>query len=155
VIEVSSIMSEMAATSTDAPPIADDLFDVDGGQLVLLASRCGECRTVAFPRQPSCPRCTSERVEAHRLATEGTLWTWTTQGFRPKSPPYTGPEEFTEYAVGYVELGEEIRVEGLLTESAPERLSIGMPMRVTALVVPGAGGEARTTYGFEPIEDAP
>src|SRR4051794_20910445 len=149
----------MPSTPTDAPPgaaqpIADDLFERTGDELVLLGSRCTECGTVAFPRQRSCPRCTSEQVEEHSLATTGTLWTWTTQGFRPKSPPYTGPEDFIEYAVGYVELGGEIRVEGLLTESDPTRLAIGMPMRVTPLLAIGAAGEARTTYGFAPVARA-
>jgi uncharacterized OB-fold protein len=133
-------------THTHPPAIADGLFELDGERLVLLGSRCAECGTVAFPRQRSCPRCTSEDVQAHRLATEGTLWTWTTQQFRPKSPPFAGPEAFTEYAVGYVELGGEIRVEGLLTA---ERPAIGMRMRAVALVVPGADGEPRTTYAFE------
>ena len=135
----------MTPSHTHPPAIADGLFELGGGRLVLLGSRCGECGTVAFPRQPSCPRCTSQDVEAHRLATEGTLWTWTTQQFRPKSPPYAGPEAFTDYAVGYVELGGEIRVEGLLTTDRP---AIGMPMRTAAVVVAGADGEPRTTYAF-------
>src|SRR4051794_1929706 len=138
----------------DAQPIADDLFELAGDALVLLGSRCEACGTVAFPRQRSCPACTSEQVREHRLATTGTLWTWTTQGFRPKSPPYTGPEEFLEYGVGYVELGGEIRVEGLLAEADPARLAIGMPMRVTPLLAIGAAGEARTTYGFAPVARA-
>jgi uncharacterized OB-fold protein len=144
----------MTELSNDAPPIADGLFEIADGELVLVGSRCTGCGTVAFPSQASCPRCTSEDVEGHRLATSGTLWTWTTQGFRPKSPPYAGPEEFAEYAVGYVELGGEIRVEGLLTESDPQRLGIGMAMGVTAIVVPGATGEPRTTYAFTPLDPA-
>jgi uncharacterized OB-fold protein len=144
----------LTETTTAQRPIADGLFELADGEPVLVGSRCTGCGTVAFPYQGSCPRCTSEAVERHLLAREGTLWTWTTQGFRPKSPPYTGPEEFVPYAVGYVELGGEIRVEGILTESEPERLAIGMPMRVVALTVRGATGEQRVTFAFAPSDGA-
>jgi uncharacterized OB-fold protein len=80
------------------------------------------------------------------LPPDGTLWTWTTQGFEPK-PPYVRDRdgEFVPYGVGYVEFDGYLRVEGRLTEADPERLRIGMPMRVVAL----PRGE-RTTYAFEP-----
>ena len=47
----------------------------------------------------------------------GRLWAWTTQEFPPPSPPYTGPtgDDFVPYGVGYVELGDEVRVETRLT----------------------------------------
>ena len=87
----------------------------------LIGSACQSCGTVTFPRQASCPRCTSEDVHARELATRGTLWTWTIQCFAPKSPPYpeAGVEEFEPYGVGYIELPGEVRVEARLTESHP------------------------------------
>ena len=111
---------------------------------VLLGSACRACGTVTFPRQGSCPRCTSTDVGEHRLARRGTLWSWTIQRFRPKSPPYVGPEEFEPYGVGYVELPGEVRVEARLTESDPERLRIGMAMELT-LIAEGA-------FAFRPLE---
>jgi uncharacterized OB-fold protein len=57
------------------------------------------------------------------LARTGTLWTYTVQGFRPKSP-YDGPEEFSPYAVGYVDLGE-VLVESRLDVPVGHRLVIG------------------------------
>lgn len=138
---------------TAAQPIAEGLFELADGELVLIGSRCERCGTVAFPYQGSCPRCTSEAVERHRLASAGTLWTWTTQGFRPKSPPYNGPEAFHPYGVGYVELGGEIRVEGILSEVDPKQLRIGMMMRVTPWVVADPRGETRMTYAFAPAEE--
>ncbi len=111
---------------------------------VLLGSACRVCGTVTFPRQASCPRCTSTDVGEHQLARQGTLWSWTVQRFRPKSPPYVGPEEFEPYGVGYVELPGEVRVEARLTESDPARLRIGMPMELT-LIADGA-------FAFRPLE---
>jgi uncharacterized OB-fold protein len=142
----------MPEAPTTLPPIAEGLFALDGDQPVLIGSRCAACGTVTFPVQASCPRCTSEDVAAHRLATSGTLWTWTSQGFRPKSPPYTGPEEFEGYLVGYVELGGEVRVEGILTGLERDAVRIGMPMRTTSLTVPGPDGDERVTFAFAPAQ---
>ena len=110
---------------------------------VLLGSECQRCGTVSFPRQGTCPRCTSTDVKERRLARRGTLWSWTIQRFRPKSPPYTGPEEFEPYGVGYVELPGEVRVEARLTESDPSKLQIGMAMELT--LIPEA------TFAFRPV----
>jgi uncharacterized protein len=114
----------------------------------LLGSRCERCATVTFPRQSSCPRCTSVDVREYPLATRGHLWTWTIQCFEPK-PPYASDDAFEPYGVGYVELPGEVRVESRLTEADPTRLSIGMPMELT--VIPAPGG--KLTYAFRPVED--
>jgi uncharacterized OB-fold protein len=113
----------------------------------LIGSRCEQCATVTFPRQTSCPRCTSVDVREHPLATRGHLWTWTIQCFEPKAP-YVSDAVFEPYGVGYVELPGEVRVESRLTVADPAELRIGMPMELT--VIPAAGG--KLTYAFQPIE---
>jgi uncharacterized OB-fold protein len=117
----------------------------------LIGSACERCGTVTFPRQSSCPRCTSEDVHARELATRGVLWTWTIQCFAPKAPPYLegGVAEFEPYGVGYIELPGEVRVEARLTESDPERLQIGMPMELTLIPVPGS--RDKVTFAFRPV----
>jgi uncharacterized OB-fold protein len=84
-------------------------------------------------------------VQTELLPREGTLWTWTTQGFEPK-PPYVPEGEFEPYGVGYVEFPGYLRVEGRLAESSLERLRIGMTMRVVSLVRAG-----HTTYAFAAV----
>jgi uncharacterized OB-fold protein len=116
----------------------------------LIGSECSRCGTVTFPRQSSCPRCTSEDVRERRLGRRGTLWSWTVQCFAPKSPPYTGGEPFEPYGVGYVELPGEVRVEARLTESDPARLRIGMEMELTLI----PWGSNAVTYAFRPVEPA-
>ena len=91
----------------------------------------------------------SEDVEDHLLARTGPLWTWTIQCFPPKSPPYAGnADEFQPYGVGYVELGGEVRVEGILTESDPDQFEIGMAMELT--LIPAPGRSDAMTYAFKP-----
>ena len=84
------------------------------------------------------------------LSPRGTVWGFTVQRFAPKSPPYVVPEGgFVPFAVGYVEFDGYLRVEGRLTENDPERLLIGMPMRVVA-----ADHAGIPSYAFAPDEDA-
>jgi uncharacterized protein len=136
-------------------PIATDLIDGSGPAPALLGSECRRCATVTFPPQRACPRCTSTDVASRPLARRGTLWTWTVQRFRPKSPPYAGGEdadEFEPYGVGYVELPGEARIEARLTESDPARLRIGMEMELT--LIPAPGREDEVTFAFRPVEEA-
>ena len=135
-------------------PVATELIAGTAAAPVLLGSDCRRCGTVTFPRQGACPRCTSTDVRDRRLARRGTLWTWTVQRFRPKSPPYAGDQgdEFEPYGVGYVELAGEVRVEARLTEADPERLHIGMPMEL--VLMPAPGGNGAVTYAFRPVDDS-
>lgn len=134
----------------DFVPVADGLIAGTAENPRLIGSECRRCGTVTFPRQGSCPRCTSEDVTERLLAREGTLWTWTIQYFCPKAPPYAGDREaFEPYGVGYVELPGEVRVESLLTVDDPQQLEIGMPMELTLLPAPGASGAM--TFAFRPL----
>ena len=94
-------------------------------------------------------------MDEHLLPRRGTLWTWTTQGFLPKEP-YAGGETvetFKPYGVGIVQLGDEVRVEGRLTESDPAKLTFGMEVELA--VVPfrtEADGTEVLVYAFAPVE---
>jgi uncharacterized OB-fold protein len=123
-------------------------FDRVDGSVRLVGGRCADCGASLFPLRERCPAC-GGFVERVRLPETGALWTWTTQGFEPKSPPYRRDgDEFVPFAVGYVEFPGFLRVEGRLTESDPSRLRIGMAMRVVELERGGA-----TTYAFAPADE--
>jgi uncharacterized OB-fold protein len=134
-------------TATAADP-ASPVRVVDGAAR-LVAATCGACGAVIFPVRERCPACSSTELSEALLPEHGTLWTWTTQGFEPKSPPYVPSGEFAPFAVGYVEFRGYLRVEGRLAESDPERLRIGMPMRVIAYDHAGVA-----SYAFAPEEDS-
>jgi uncharacterized OB-fold protein len=138
-------------------PIADGIFTSLEADPALLGARCRDCCIVTFPSQDSCPRCASTAMAEHRLAQRGTLWAWTTQQFPPPSPPYAGPtgDEFVPFAVGYVELGGEVRVEGRLTVTEPDALHTGMAMRL--VLVPFRADDDGTevvTFAFQPADVA-
>jgi uncharacterized OB-fold protein len=111
---------------------------------------------VTFPAQASCPNCCLEDIETIMLAKRGTLWTFTVQGFYPKSPPYAGPETketFVPFGVGYVELPDKVRVQGRLTENDPEKLKIGMEVElVIQKFKDDEEGNEVMIYAFKPVE---
>ncbi|MEM7020869.1 MAG: OB-fold domain-containing protein [Pseudomonadota bacterium] len=114
-------------------PVAEGLFTWPSANPQLIGSRCNNCGAVAFPAQKSCAACCSVDVEEMLLSRTGKLWTWTIQGFLPKSPPYSGPETietFKPFGVGYVELPEEVKVEARFKMDNPEALEIGMEMEL-------------------------
>jgi uncharacterized OB-fold protein len=139
---------------TDVRPIADGLFTWPSDEPRLVGSRCNGCGNVSFPAQASCPRCTGTDVSQHLLARDGVLWTWTVQGFRPKSPPYAGPADFEPYPVGYVELPGEVKVESRLVGVDAGDLEIGMPMELVIVPFALEAGDRVLMFAFRPRRQA-
>jgi len=93
-------------------------------------------------------------VEPYKLSRQGTLWSWTTQGFLPKEPyegpgsgPGEGPPDFQQFLLGYVELPGEVIVESRIVDARLEDLKLNMPMEFC--IVPF--NAAHDTFAFRPI----
>lgn len=121
-------------------PIAEGLWS-DEVQPRLIAGKSRSSGALVFPFPSGAEAAQYDSVPLPRI---GALWSWTIQSFRPKSPPYGGPAEFSPFAVGYVQLGDALIVEGRLTQT--EGLAIGMKMEV--VVIPF--DQDRLTYAFAP-----
>jgi uncharacterized protein len=127
-------------------PIADHVF-VAGSDPYLLGGRQRSTGRVVFPL-PDDPA----NFESFRLPNTGTLWSYTIQRFRPKTPPYIGPEAFEPFALGYVELPGAVIVESRLTGVEFDQLRIGMPLKL--VIIPfckAPDGAMLTTYAFQPV----
>jgi len=144
-------------TGSEPVAVADGLFTWAEGAPRLIGGRCAACGQTGFPAGAACERCGGTEVTDTLLPERGTLWTFTTQNFRPPSPPYDGSdtaETFQPYTVGYVDLGGEIMVEARLTEPDPARLTIGQQMRLVILpYTTRADGTEVTTFAFAPAGD--
>ena len=91
----------------------------------------------------------ASEIEPYKLSHRGTLWSWTSQDFRPKEPyvgPGEGPHDFEPYLIGYVELPGEVIVESRIVDAALSDLSLGMPMEFC--IVPF--NDDHTTFAFRP-----
>jgi uncharacterized OB-fold protein len=119
----------------------------------LIGSRCGACAATTFPRQQRCPKCSKAEMSDVLLPRRGTVIAWTTQGF-PPGAPYAGPtgKDFVPFGVGLVQLGDEIRVEGRLTENDPAKLKFGMEVELAMVpFTTDADGDEIITFAFQPI----
>ena len=80
------------------------------------------------------------------LKRQGTIWSWTIQRFAPKSPPYAGPAPFEPFALGYVELENQVIVETRFDGLAFDALKVGLPVELR--IVPFGSSE---TFAFGPV----
>jgi len=135
-------------------PVASGLFTWPSDEPQLIGSKCPTCQIMTFPTQADCPKCAGDVMEEELFARRGTLWTFTTQEFIPKSPPYAKVETadtFVPYAVGYVEFPGQAKVEGRIDEADLSKLRIGMEMEVVVVPFMQRDGEEIVTYAFRPV----
>jgi uncharacterized protein len=126
-------------------PIAQNVFE-PGPAPRLIGGRHLRTGRLVFPLDV-----TDADYEACDLPPRGSLWSFTVQRFRPKTPPYAGPEAFEPFAVGYVELPGALIVESRLTGIPFEQLRIGMPLQLTSIpLCAAADGAMLCTYAFGP-----
>jgi uncharacterized OB-fold protein len=112
--------------------------------VALRGSSCTQCQAHVFPAQSTCPMCAGVSVVEVALPTAGTVWSWTVQRFAPKAPFRT--DEFSPFAIGYVDLGPVI-VEGWLLDSL--EWHIGDEVELTlAPAWTDSDGVVVHTYGF-------
>lgn len=137
-------------------PIAPDLFTWPSEDPALIAGRASDGSLVFPYRTQRLVNAVWEDLEKIELPRRGTLWTFTTQRFRPPAPPYAGDDEasFQPFSVGYVELPGALKVEARLTEPDPDKLHIGqeMELRIVPLGI-GADDEQTLVYAFAPVEN--
>ena len=139
-------------TDSEKIPIIEGLFTLDPEEPRLIGSRCTSCGTYYFPKTISCsnPDCNDKMVEESLLSRRGKLWSFTVQHY-PPPPPFKAQEPFVPFGIGVVELPEEIRVAGILTESDPEKLKIGMELELLLEKAYEEDGEEVVTWKFRPV----
>ena len=113
-----------------------------------VGGRDRETGRITFP----CPA--SDRFEPVPLSRSGTLWSYTIQRFRPKSPPYAGPEAFEPFALGYVELPGETIIEARLTGVDFGGIEIGMALEFEPAPFEKADGETVLIPAYRPVGQA-
>lgn len=112
----------------------------------LVGGKNRETGRIVFP----CPE--NGDYEPYPLKRQGTLWSYTIQRYRPKSPPYAGPDAFRPWPVGYVELAGETIVEARLANVAFEDIAIGIPLALTLVPLDPEAADPVMIPAFEPVE---
>lgn len=136
--------------SNGLAPLAEQLFEIDANGPHLIGGLRKSDGRMVFPFPKGSEAALYEPVA---LANKGTLWSFTVQRFRPKSPPYAGNDDektFKPFALGYVELSGQVIVETRLTIDDFSKLRIGMPMTLELSPFDRADGTRVTSYQFRP-----
>lgn len=133
----------------DQVPIIPDLMELDSRGTHLIGTRCKSCRELYFPSTITCrnPVCDEGDLESTRLASSGTLFSYTIQYYQP--PPLFRADNWQPYAIGLVDLDDGIRVSGILSGIAFEDIRIGerVILGVLPLYIDDSGCQ-RMTHAF-------
>ena len=139
-------------------PLAEGLFTwpPEPSKPSVLIGGMASDGTIFFPyRRQAVIDGVREQLERIELPRRGILWTFTSQHFRPTSPPYAGADDaqsFRPFTIGYVQLPGALHVEARLTEPDPAKLRIGQEME---LVIEPFGvdsdGNQTMIYAFAPV----
>ncbi|HZU65615.1 MAG TPA: OB-fold domain-containing protein [Novosphingobium sp.] len=128
-------------------PIAEGLFTEESPPR-LIGARHRPSGRIVFPCPPGAD------YEPHPLGRRGRLWSYTIQRYRPKSPPYTGPEAFKPWVVAYVELPGEVIVEARLDGVDFAALKIGMEVEFAPVPLDPDAADSVLIPGFLPAGEA-
>lgn len=123
-------------------PIAAGLWS-EGDTPHLIGGMHRQTGRICFPMTSGIDSALYEEIALPR---EGRLWSWTSQDFEPKRPPYDGPEPFEPYIVGYVELSGAIILESRVVGAIASEMHIGMPLTLRIIDF----GRGRSCFAFAP-----
>ena len=91
----------------------------------LMAAKCKKCGTMLLPPRPMCTKCFSSDLEWVKLKSKGKLVTYTVIHVSPKQF-----ESLIPYTVGIVELEDGLKLPGMIRGVEPEKISVGMDLKV-------------------------
>jgi uncharacterized OB-fold protein len=94
-------------------------------QQKLMAGKCLKCGKIHLPPRPLCDNCYSQEFEWVQISGKGKLATYTIihvapQQFQPLAP----------YAVGIIELENNLKIPGMIQGLTQEQLKIGMELNI-------------------------
>lgn len=113
----------------------------------LVAQKCGNCGTIAYPKKRVCPECFGEDLVDWELSRRGTLHTYARTDLG-------APRLGSPYYIAFVDLPEKIRLFGQVIVKEDESLTIGQSMDVVVDALwREESGEDVVCYKFRPAEE--
>jgi len=95
------------------------------GEGKLMAAKCNNCEAVILPPRPACTKCLSKDLKWIPVGNECKLLTYTVIHVSPKEF-----ESKVPYALGIVKFNEGGQLLGMIRDIEPNRLQVGMTLRV-------------------------
>lgn len=91
----------------------------------IMAARCSECGTLLLPPRPVCTKCLSTDFKWVELRGKGKLLSYTVIHVSPVQF-----ESMAPYTVGIVELEDGPHLPGMIRDVEPEKIRVGMDLKV-------------------------
>ena len=91
----------------------------------LMAGKCLKCGKIHLPPRPLCDNCYSTEFQWLQISGKGKLVTYTVI--------HVAPQQFqnlTPYAIGIIELENDLKIPGMIQGLTQEQLKIGMELNV-------------------------
>ena len=110
---------------TETFPFTIEQFYKFVSERKLMAAKCKKCGTILLPPRPMCTKCFSSDLEWVELKNKGKLLTYTVIHVSPKQF-----ESLIPYAVGIVKLEDGPKLPGMIQDVEPEKISVGMDLKV-------------------------
>lgn len=128
-------------------PLVDYLVLADEPHLV--AHECTSCAARYFDHRNACASCFGEEFTDVAVSTTGTLRTYTIVSFAAPGVP-------VPFVAGVVDCaGTFVRANIINVDPTPEKVSLGMPVRLATFVVgTDDNGTEAVGFGFEPVDAA-
>jgi hypothetical protein len=86
-----------------------------------MAGKCKKCGKIHFPPRPVCDNCFSKEFEWNEVPNKAKLLTYTVIHVAP-----TQFQSMAPYAVGIVQLENDVKLPGMIRDISPEQIKIGM-----------------------------
>ena len=115
-------------------------------QMQFMAAKCNECKTKILPPKPICPNCLSTNLNWIKVKDTGKLLSYTVI--------HVAPEQFqslTPYSVGIVEFEECLRLPGMICDVSPEKIKIGMKLKINSVTIDSSKWPPWGRYCFSPV----
>jgi uncharacterized OB-fold protein len=107
----------------EQPPFTIEQFYKYVLQGKLMAGKCKKCGKVHLPPRPLCDNCYSKDFEWVEIPGKGKLLTYTIIHVAPAQFQSMAP-----YAVGIVQLGNGLKIPGMISGAALDQIQIGMDL---------------------------
>jgi len=89
----------------------------------LMGGKCKKCGKIHLPPRPLCDKCFSKEFEWTQIQPKGKLLTYTIIYVAP--PQF---EQMAPYAVGIIQLENDLKIPGMIRDVERERIKIGMEL---------------------------
>lgn len=112
----------------------------------LEAGKCTKCGKVHFPPRLVCDACKSEEFEMVNLPREGTILSFT-----EVHTPSSNFSDEAPFAVGVIDLGNDVRILAQVVDSDPGEVKIGAPVRLEFRKIQKDGESGVLCYGYKAV----